>query len=71
MVNKKLTDITGTIILFIGFALAFLPHAAHSAIGLSDKTPHLKHVIYGIIIAVIGLAILICNNKALKVSSFK
>jgi len=66
MINKKLIDITGTIILFIGFALAFLPHAAHSAIGLDERTPHLKHVIYGITTAIIGLGILIWNNKALK-----
>ena len=61
---------TATIFLFIGFFLAFLPHAVHTAVGLGDETSHLKHVIYGMIIVICSLAILIYNNKALKKSTF-
>ena len=65
MINK-LIDVIGTILLFIGMSLAFLPHALHAAIGLDEKTPHLKHVVTGIILVVVALGILIYNNKALK-----
>ena len=65
MANKTV-DIVGTILLLIGFSLAFLPHAFHTKLGLSEQTSHLKHVIYGIILVIIALAILIYNNKALK-----
>ena len=61
--SKKIIDATGTILLFIGFLLAFLPHALHARIGLSEQT-HLKHVITGIILVLIALGILIYNNKA-------
>ena len=64
--NKKIIDTVGTILLFIGFLLAFLPHAFHAKIGLSEQT-HLKHVITGMILVIIALAILIYNNKALKI----
>ena len=64
--NKKIIDIIGTILLFIGFLLAFLPHAFHAKIGLSEQT-HLKHVVTGIILAVAALGILIYNNNALKI----
>jgi len=63
---NKLIDIFGTILLFIGMFLAFLPHALHTAVGLDEKTPHLKHVVTGIILVVIALGILIYNNKALN-----
>ena len=66
MHHKKLADVLATMLLFIGFVLAFLPHAAHTAIGLDDQTSHIKHVIYGILMVITGLAILIYNNKALK-----
>lgn len=65
MNHKKILDVIGTILLFIGFLLAFLPHAFHARIGLSEQT-HLKHVITGIILVLIALGILIYNNKALK-----
>ena len=64
--NKKIIDVIGTILLFIGMLIAFSSHAFHARIGLSEETSHVKHVIYGMITAVIGLGILIYNNKALK-----
>ena len=63
MKNKKMLDVLGTILLLIGFFLAFLPHVAHVAVGLGNETSHLKHVIYGMITVVIALAILVYNNK--------
>ena len=65
--NKKILDFSGTILLFIGMFLAFLPHALHIKSGLNNEASHLKHVIYGLVLLVNGLAILICNNKALKI----
>jgi len=65
MKYKKLIDIAGTLLLFIGMSLAFLPHAFHSRVGLSEQT-HLKHVITGIVVVLIALGILIYNNKALN-----
>ena len=65
MEHKKILDIVGTILLFIGFFFAFLPHAFHAKVGFSEQS-HLKHVIFGITAVVIALAILIYNNKALK-----
>ena len=63
--NKKILDVAGTILLFIGFFFAFLPHAFHEKAGFSEQS-HLQHVIYGMIAVVVALAILIYNNKALK-----
>ena len=65
--NKKIIDVIGTILLFIGMLIAFSSHAFHTRIGLSEETSHVKHVIYGMITAVIGLGILIYNNKALRI----
>ena len=67
MKAKRLVDIIGIAILFIGFFLAFLPHAVHIAAGLNEETSHLKHVIIGIVLVIIALAVLIYNNKALKI----
>ena len=64
MNKQKVFDVFGTLILIIGFFLAFLPHAAHVAIGLGNETSHLKHVIYGMTLVVTALLILIYNNKA-------
>lgn len=66
MKTNKLVDIISTIFLFIGMFLAFLPHALHLKAGLDEDTSHLKHVITGIIIVLLGLGILIWNNKALN-----
>ena len=63
---KKIIDATATLILLIGMLIAFSSHAFHSKLGLSEETTHLTHVIYGMITAVIGLGVLIYNNKALK-----
>ena len=64
--TNKIIDVIGTIILAAGMLIAFSSHAFHAGIGLGEETSHLKHVIYGIITAIIGLSILIWNNKALK-----
>lgn len=63
MHHNKILDLIGTVLLFIGFFLAFLPHAIHSAVGLSDETSHLRHVISGMVIVIIALVILV-KNKA-------
>ena len=63
---KKIIDVIGTLILLIGMLVAFSSHAFHSKIGLSEETPHELHVLYGMITAVVGLGILIYNNKALR-----
>jgi len=67
MKHNKIIDVVATIVLAVGFFLAFLPHAFHTAIGLSEKTAHIKHVITGMSLVVIALAALIYNNNALKI----
>ena len=67
MKHSKIVDVIGTILLVIGMFLAFLPHAVHIAVGLDNETSHAKHVVTGMILVVIGLGILIYNNKALKI----
>ena len=66
MKHRKSLDVIGTILLLTGFFLAFLPHAVHIAVGLSDETSHIKHVVYGISLVVIALIILVYNNDAFK-----
>ena len=64
---ERLLDIIGTILLFLGMSLAFLPHALHIRAGFDSEASHLNHVISGLALLAIGLAILIYNNKALKI----
>ena len=71
MKNNKVVDIVGTIILAAGMLVAFSSHAFHGKIGLNEDTPHELHVLYGMILVVIGLGILIYNNKALKIRNKK
>ena len=71
MQKKKILDILGTIILFIGFSLAFLPHALHSRVALVANESHTEHVIQGIVLIIVGLGILIYNNDALKWNPFR
>jgi len=66
MKQKRLFDVIGTILLFIGMLIAFSSHAFHAKLGLGEETSHVKHVIYGMITAVTGLSLLIYNNNALK-----
>ena len=66
MKPNKLLDIIGILMLAIGFFLAFLPHAVHSAVGLNNSSSNLKHALTGISFVIIALGILIYNNKALK-----
>ena len=64
--TNKIIDVIGTIILAAGMLISFSSHAFHARIGLSEETSHVNHVVYGMTTAVIGLSILIYNNKALK-----
>ncbi len=64
--SKKIFDVFGTVLMFIGFFFAFLPHAFHTKAGLSEDTPHLKHVITGMVLVIISLGILVYNNKKPK-----
>ncbi len=66
MFRKKIVDFLGTSLLFVGFALAFLPHSLHTSIGVGSSIPHLQHVIAGIVIIIIALVVLIHNNNALN-----
>ncbi len=66
MKQNKPLDIIGTIILGAGMLIAFSSHAFHSKIGLGEETSHITHIIYGIVLVLLGLGILIWNNKALK-----
>jgi len=66
MKQKKSLDAIGTILLFIGMFLAFLPHAFHARVGLGEET-HTKHIVSGLILMVLGLGILIYNNNALRI----
>ena len=65
MDKRKTLDDISTVVLFVGAFLAFLPHAFHNAVGFTEQS-HLKHVIYGLVLMAIGLAVLIYNNNALK-----
>lgn len=67
MQHNKVVDAVGTVLLVVGFFLAFLPHAVHIVVGLDNETSHVKHVIWGIVLVIIALGILIYNNKALKI----
>ena len=71
MFRKKIVDFLGTSLLFIGFALAFLPHAFHTSVGIGSSIPHLQHVISGIVIIIIALIVLIHNKNALNKEFFK
>ena len=71
MKYKKLIDAVGTTILAAGMLAAFSSHAFHARIGMSEETSHIRHIIYGMITAVIGLGILVYNNKALKIRNKK
>ncbi|HLC59814.1 MAG TPA: hypothetical protein VJJ52_00100 [Candidatus Nanoarchaeia archaeon] len=66
MKHRKIVDIVSTLVLGIGMLIAFSSHAFHSKIGFGEETSHIAHVVYGMITAIIGLGILIWNNKALK-----
>ena len=66
MKRHKIIDVIGTIFLFIGFILAFLPHAFHASIGLDGSVSHAKHVITGMALVILALAALIYNSRALR-----
>jgi len=66
MKRKKLVDSIATLILLIGMLIAFSSHSFHGKIGLGEDTDHVKHVAYGMAIAIVGLGIFVWNNKALN-----
>lgn len=66
MKHNKFLDIIGTVLLGIGFFFAFLPHVFHVSAGFGE-TSHLMHVVVGISLVIIGLGVLVYNNKALKI----
>ena len=69
--KSKILDVIGTILLVIGFFFAFLPHAAHIAVGLENGASHTGHIVTGIILIIIALIILVYNNDALNREFFK
>ncbi len=69
MDRKRVIDIIGTVLLFAGFFLAFLPHAAHISVGLQED--HLQHVIKGSVLVFFSLGGLIYNNNALNKKKVK
>lgn len=64
MKYNKLIDALATIILFAGMFMAFLPHALHARAGLENS--HVEHVVLGIALVILGLGILIYNNRAFR-----
>ena len=66
MKHSKLLDIIGTLTLGIGMIIAVSSHAFHARIGLGEETSHLTHIILGMALVILGLGILVWNNKALK-----
>ena len=66
MKHIKSLDVIGTLILLIGMIIAFSSHAFHARIGLGEETSHLSHIILGMALVILGLGILVWNNKALK-----
>ena len=66
MKHIKVLDVIGTLILLIGMIIAFSSHAFHARIGLGEETSHLSHIILGMTLVILGLGILVWNNKALK-----
>ena len=60
--DKKLIEAAGTIILAVGAFFAFLPHAFHAKAGFAEDT-HIKHVVYGIVLVLLGLGVLIYSNR--------
>ena len=61
--KAKIVDVAATVLLFIGFFFAFLPHALHNAVLKDEGASHLNHVIFGMALVVISLGILIWNKK--------
>ena len=59
---KKVVSVLATVILFLGFLLAFLPHTTHARLGLEES--HLSHVVEGMILVVVALAGLIWSSGA-------
>ena len=66
MNKKRLAELIGTVLLFLGMFYAFLPHAFHGQVSLASDAAHYSHVTYGMIGVIIGLGILVYSNKGLK-----
>lgn len=59
----QLFDTLGTGGLAIGFFFAFLPHAAHTAVGLNDEVNHFIHIVWGMCLVVVSLLLLVWNKN--------
>mgnify|MGYP001561566409 CR=1 FL=1 len=54
----------GTVLLFIGLFWMFLPHATHEKIISADENlSHITHIFQGVVLVIIGLAVMIFSNK--------
>ena len=67
VMNKKYIDVITTVLMFIGFFIALLPHATHISAEHSAEHSHAKEITIGLIIGISSLIVLIYNNKALKI----
>ena len=65
--KKDYLNIIFTILMFIGFFIALLPHATHIAAEHSVEHSHAKEITMGLIMGITSLIALIYNNKALKI----
>ena len=65
--KKEYINIIFTILMFIGFFIALLPHATHIAAEHSGEHSHAKEITIGLIIGISSLIVLIYNNNALKI----
>jgi hypothetical protein len=70
MRTKKLLHYISMVMLFSGLLFAMLPHALHEK---ADSSPHpeheedhMIHVIYGISLAIIGITLMVVNEKYVK-----
>ncbi|MBI2670401.1 hypothetical protein HYX18_00245 [Candidatus Woesearchaeota archaeon] len=49
--------------MFIGILWMMLPHAYHERLINESDSNHVFHIIQGLITTLIGLSIMLCNNK--------
>jgi len=59
---KKLTYLLGSIILFFGIVWLLLPHASHAEL-IENDSPHYVHILQGVFLTLIGLALLIYSTR--------
>ena len=59
---KRLLFNTGTLVMLIGWIIAFLPHATHAKIGLGEDK-HLVHIFWGALLVLLGLLGMVISSK--------